>query len=165
MSVGERGVAEVVLRSWQSGDLPLLEGLLGDPAMTVHLGGPETPLQLRARHQRYLADRSSGLFAVELPAERRAVGWIGYWAKDWRGRPVWECGWSVLPAFQGRGIATAAARLLVERARADGRRRALHAFPSVENGASNAVCRKSGFELLGEVVVEFPPGNPMRCND
>jgi hypothetical protein len=31
----------VNIRPWSDGDLHLLERLLGDPAMNVHLGGPE----------------------------------------------------------------------------------------------------------------------------
>ena len=41
----------------------------------------------------------------------------------------------------------------------------MHAFPSVDNGPSNAICRKAGFALQDEVDVEYPPGHPMRCND
>ena len=36
-------------------DLDLMIALLGDPAMTEHLGGPETPEALRKRLDRYLA--------------------------------------------------------------------------------------------------------------
>jgi RimJ/RimL family protein N-acetyltransferase len=35
----------------------------------------------------------------------------------------------------------------------------MRAFPSVDNGASNAICRKLGFELLGELEFEYPPGH------
>jgi pyruvate/2-oxoglutarate dehydrogenase complex dihydrolipoamide dehydrogenase (E3) component len=35
--------ATVTLEPWGSGDLPLLERLMGDPRMTEHLGGPESP--------------------------------------------------------------------------------------------------------------------------
>ena len=41
----------------------------------------------------------------------------------------------------------------------------MHAFPSVDNGASNAVCAKLGFTLLEALEFEYPPGHPMRCND
>lgn len=34
---------QVVLRPWAAGDLELLERLMGDPRMTEHFGGPETP--------------------------------------------------------------------------------------------------------------------------
>jgi RimJ/RimL family protein N-acetyltransferase len=41
----------------------------------------------------------------------------------------------------------------------------VYAFPSVDNAPSNAICRKVGFELLGEKDFEYPPGNPLRCNE
>ena len=45
--------ATVTLEPWGSGDLPLLERLMGDPRMTEHLGGPESPEQLGDRQGRY----------------------------------------------------------------------------------------------------------------
>jgi hypothetical protein len=45
--------ATVTLQPWGSGDLPLLERLMGDPRMTEHLGGPESPDKLRERQGRY----------------------------------------------------------------------------------------------------------------
>lgn len=53
----------------------------------------------------------------------------------------------------------------MERARAEREHRYLLAYPSVHNGASNAVCRKAGFELLGEGDFEYPVGHMMRCNE
>jgi RimJ/RimL family protein N-acetyltransferase len=43
----------------------------------------------------------------------------------------------------------------------------MYAFPSVENVASNALCRKLGFTLLGDAEFEYPAGSgiSMRCND
>ena len=41
----------------------------------------------------------------------------------------------------------------------------MHAYPKVGNEASNAICRKAGFELLGECDFEYPKGHPIRCND
>ena len=43
--------------------------------------------------------------------------------------------------------------------------RFVHAFPSVENLASNAICRKAGFTLLEEADFEYPKGRWMRCYD
>lgn len=54
---------------------------------------------------------------------------------------------------------------MVERARAAGKHRFLHAFPSVDNAPSNSVCQKVGFTLLGAMDFEYPPGHPLRCND
>ena len=50
-------------------------------------------------------------------------------------------------------------------ARLERTRRFLHAFPSVANAPSNAICRKVGFTLIEACHVEYPPGHVMRCND
>jgi RimJ/RimL family protein N-acetyltransferase len=159
---------EVDLQLWSDGDLLLLQRLLGDPAMTEHLGGPETPQKIHERHERYLKGSRLGKdpqFVIVVGPERVAAGWIGYWEREWQDQLVWETGWSVLPEFQGKGVASQATHLLVERARADGKRRFIHAYPSVDNDPSNAICRKAGFTLQGEVDFEYPKGNFMRCND
>jgi hypothetical protein len=43
--------------------------------------------------------------------------------------------------------------------------RFMHAFPSVSNLASNAICRKLGFSLIEACEFEYPAGNFMMCND
>ncbi|MEV0720876.1 GNAT family protein, partial [Asanoa sp. NPDC050611] len=60
---------------------------------------------------------------------------------------------------------SAAVRAVIDAARADGRHQRLHAFPSVANAPSNAVCRKAGFTLVGETDFEYPPGHIMRSNN
>jgi RimJ/RimL family protein N-acetyltransferase len=139
---------------------------MGDPAMTIHLGGPESPAKIRERHERYC--RGSGkdrMFAIIVGPAHQAAGSVGYWERVWQGHPVWETGWSVLPEFQGQGVATRATAAVVERARAEGSHQFIHAFPSVDNGPSNSICRKLGFTLREEVEFEYPPGHLMRCND
>jgi RimJ/RimL family protein N-acetyltransferase len=159
--------AEVAIRPWSEGDLWLLQRLLGDPLMTEHIGGPETPDAIRARHERYLASDPStcGLFAMVVESEVEPVGWVGYWESTWHDEAVWECGWHVLPEWQGRGVATAATALALERAQEQGTHHHIHAFPSVDNAASNALCRTLGFVLLGEADVEYPLGSVMHSND
>lgn len=154
----------VRLERWSNGDLPLLEQLLGDPAMTEYLGGPESPEKIAERHERYLR-AESGLFKVVDEGSGMSVGWVGYWDKQWLDDDVYEIGWAVLPAFQGRGIAGNATAQALDAAKSDGRHRFVHAFPAVENAASNAICRKLGFTLLGEEEFEYPKGSFMRCND
>jgi RimJ/RimL family protein N-acetyltransferase len=156
------------LEPWGEGDLPLLRRIMGDPAMTEHLGGPETEEKLVERQGRYeqIDDTGTGrMFKIVDEASGEPAGSVGYWEKDWRDTTVWETGWSVPPKFQGRGIAGEATRQVIDAVRAEGRHRYLHAFPSVENAPSNAICRKLDFELLGALDFEFPPGHPMRCND
>jgi RimJ/RimL family protein N-acetyltransferase len=170
---GERqsdGPTPIAMRiePWGEGDFPLLEKLLGDPAMTEHLGGPESREKLVERQARYerLADSGDDrMFKIILEETGEAVGSVGYWEKTWRGEQMYETGWSVLPAFQGRGIASAATAQVIAAARSAGKHRYLHAFPSVDNAASNAVCRKLGFTLVEEFEFEYPPGTFMQCND
>ena len=154
----------VRLEPWTDRDLPLMTALLGDPAMTEHLGGPESPEKLAGRLERYVA-LEAGMFKIVDEATGEPVGSVGYWEREWRGGQVFETGWSVLPAFQGRGIAVAATAQAIALAAADGRHRFLHAFPSVENAPSNAICRRLGFELLGPQEFEYPKGHFMTCND
>jgi RimJ/RimL family protein N-acetyltransferase len=164
---GQAGRARVDIEPWTDADLELLRRI-NAPEMKKHLGGPETDEQLLVRHQRYLnfvPDGRGCMFRIVALPQREAVGSVGYAERIWQHEPVYEMGWNVLPPFQGRGIAAAAATAAVARARADGRHRCLHAFPSVDNPASNAVCRKAGFSLIGECDFEFPPGRLMRSND
>jgi len=159
--------ALIRLEPWTEEDFPLLVRL-NAPEMTEHLGGPETDEQLRRRHERYvrLADSTEAfIFKVVLESTGEVAGNVNFWEREWQGRPVYEMGWGVLPEFQGRGIASAAVANAIEVARSAGRRDTIHAFPSTENGPSNAICRKAGFELLGEAPFEYPKGHWMRCND
>ncbi len=163
--MSDHAVPQVFLRAWSSADAPLLARLLGDPETTHYIGGPESPEQLASRHQRYLDMTPPGeVCAVTLEPDGPGVGWVGYWESEWLGEAVWEAGWNVLPECQGRGIATAAVLQLLDRVAAEGTHPYVEAYPRIDNAASNAVCRKSGFELLEEVDVEYPPGSLMRAN-
>ncbi|MEU9865407.1 GNAT family N-acetyltransferase [Streptomyces sp. NPDC047971] len=159
----------VRLEPWSEDDFGLLRAM-NAPQLMEHLGGPESEEALLKRHRRYVdlsvAGTSAGrMFRIVLLPEAAAVGAIGFWEQQVDGEPVYETGWTVLPGFQGRGVATAATRAVAGLARAERSRRFLHAFPSTDNAPSNAVCRKAGFELLGARDVEYPPGHPLRCND
>ena len=158
----------VRLEPWGKGDLALLEQLVGDPQMMEHLGGPESREKIVERQARYerTADSETGrMFKVVDEASGEGVGSVGYWDKTWHGNEVYEIGWSVLPAFQGRGVAATATAQAITRARSDARHRFMHAFPSVDNAPSNAICRKLGFAFVEEAEFEYPKGNFMRCND
>jgi RimJ/RimL family protein N-acetyltransferase len=161
---------EVRIEPWGPGDLPLLQKLLGDPEMTQHLGGPESPEKIVERQSRYERLPGTGkgqMFRIVDSASGESVGSIGFWERETSEGLAYETGWSVLPAYQGRGFATSATAQLVERARAERKHRYLYAYPSVDNAPSNAICRKLGFELVGVTQYEYPrdSGNVLRCND
>jgi RimJ/RimL family protein N-acetyltransferase len=158
----------VVLHPWSEDDLPLIMKLMSDPDVMAHLGGPETVEQIERRNKRYAHLTENGvdqMFKVVLAATGEPVGKIGYWKKNWRDRLVYEMGWMVLPEYQGRGIATGAGRAVIDLVRQAKRFPFVHAFPSVSNPPSNAICRKLGFTLLEECGFEYPPGHTMMVND
>ena len=158
---------EVRLEPWDERALEF-ERMANVPEMKVHLGGIDTEQALLDRHERIrgiMRDGKGSMFLV-LPAQGKdPVGTVGYWEREWRGEPVYEMGWKVLPAYQGRGLAVAATKAALADAAAGGRLRWAHAFPKVGNEPSNAVCRKAGFVLLGECDFEYPPGTPIVSND
>ncbi|MEX1143533.1 MAG: GNAT family N-acetyltransferase [Anaerolineales bacterium] len=159
---------QLKLRPWEVGDLPLLERLMGDPDMTRYLGGPETPEKIRNRHEKYVAAKGTDhtrVFVVVTSPDSAPVASVIYWERDQQGGQVWEVGWATLPEFQGQGIASRATQMVSDRARAEKRHRYMYAFPSVDNAASNAICRKLGFELEKEEEFEYPKGHWMRCNN
>ena len=154
------------IEPWGEGNLELLQKCLGDPAMMEHLGGPESAEMIAERQARY-AQPDSKQFRIVDDAGGEGVGWVGYWERDGCDDQVYEIGWSVIPAFQGRGIAAAATREVIAIARSERTRRFVHAYPAVANAPSNALCRKLGFTLLGPYDFEYPKGSGsvMRCND
>ena len=166
MNAGRPGAERYLARlePWSRGDLPLLERLLGDPAMMEHLGGPEPAAKIASRQARY-EKPGSRMFKIVDQDSGEPAGWVGYWPRTWQRAEVFEIGWSVLPGVQGRGIAGSGAAQAVAAARGERKRRFVHAFPSVDHAASNAICRKLGFTLAAECDFEYPPGNVMRSND
>ncbi|MEU5973767.1 GNAT family N-acetyltransferase [Streptomyces sp. NPDC047315] len=169
----ESRATAVLIEPWSEDDLDLLRAI-NAPELMAHLGGPETEEKLLDRHRRYVAlsaagaDASAGqMYRIVVAATGEAAGGIGFWehVSTSDGLPMYETGWTVLAGFQGRGLASRATALVIGAARAAGRHRYLFAYPKVSNGASNAVCRKVGFELLGQVAMEYPPGHPITSNE
>jgi len=161
-------IVKVALQPWSDDDLGMLEKLMSDPNMMAHLGGPEGEEQILKRHQRYLRLSESGhdhMFKIIWRPASEAAGSVGYWERIWQGRLIFEIGWSVLPAYQGRGIATRAAGAAIAHARLMYRHRFIHAFPSISNAPSNAICRKLGFSFIEACQFEHPPGNIIKVND
>lgn len=138
-----------------------------DPRVMAEVGGPWTVEEARATHRRRIAsiaDHGTWWFTVMPEDGGRPVGTMGVWASEVGGHAVSEAGWMILPEHQGRGHASEALRLLLDLARRDGKWGDIHAYPGVTNAPSNALCRKSGFELVGTLKVEYA-GRPLEVND
>ena len=122
-----------------------------DPRAMAELGGPWPAEKARATHAQRVSgalDSAHWSFSIVPDPAIGPVGFIGVWASEWAGEALSETGWMVLPEHQGNGYASAALGAILERARTDDRWGDIHAFPGVTNGASNALCRKFGFEQL-----------------
>jgi RimJ/RimL family protein N-acetyltransferase len=159
-------VTDFRLERWDE-RAPELQRRANTPQMQSFLAGVEPEEALVSRHRRILegmADGTTEMFLIVVDGAG-PVGSVGYWEKEWQGGLVYEFGWKVLPGFQGRGLAGRALTRTLAHAAGRDRIRWGHAFPRVDNAASNALCRRTGFELLGEVDFEFPKGNPLRCHD
>jgi RimJ/RimL family protein N-acetyltransferase len=154
------------LRVYAEEDLALTEALECDPEVMRELGGPVTKESAGQTHRKRVAivEEDPWYFAIVPDEGGPPAGEIGIWKSEWQGEPVDEAGWMILPAFQGRGIASAALGMLIDRLRSDGGRSdRIHAFPGITNAPSNALCRKHGFEHLGESEVKFRD-RPLRVN-
>jgi RimJ/RimL family protein N-acetyltransferase len=139
-------------------DLWLTLELEMDPDVMSELGGPRPREELDEVHERRLNTKIDGedwWFKIVPGPGDEPAGTIGMWPATHGEGEIYEVGWMVLPAHQGRGIASEALAMLIDRVRADGRFDAIHAFPGATNAPSNALCRKFGFELLDETEVTF----------
>jgi RimJ/RimL family protein N-acetyltransferase len=150
----------MILRDVTPDDVETYVRMRCDPVMMAELGGPLP----RAGMERVVArqaaataeDRSWIQMIVPEPADPDAVaGQVTLFRHQLEAGPISEIGWMVLPEYQGHGLATAATRLLLERAGRDGRWGTVHAFPTVNNGPSNGICRALGFTLAGRRDIDF----------
>ncbi|MET3194960.1 GNAT family N-acetyltransferase [Bacillus sp. OAE603] len=152
---------------WTSSDLHLLY-LLNTPNMMKYLGGPESNEHILSRHNLYLelgAQKKGQMFTIMIQPLQLIVGSVGYWEKVWRNETIYEMGWNVLPEYQGNGIATLAVEKAMAILKRNSKHHFLHAFPSIHNFASNAVCRKLHFSLIGQCDFEYPRGRWMKSNN
>ncbi|MFS0838558.1 GNAT family N-acetyltransferase [Paenibacillus sp. 1P03SA] len=152
------------IRPWSDDDFSLLQRMNTDD-MWAHLGGPETEAAVASRHKRYLKLEPGKVRMFTILSDDDTVGNVGYWMQNWRDQNIFEVGWGVLPEFQGRGIAFTATSAMLTILRNDVPGAIVYAFPDVSNSASNAICRKLGFSLVGETEVEFPAGSWMKSNE
>jgi RimJ/RimL family protein N-acetyltransferase len=151
----------VALAAYTDADLALTTALETDPAVMRELGGPIDAARLPAIHRRRLDD--PWWFKVVAGPGGPPRGPIGVWETEHDGATLHETGWMVLPAHQGRGVASAALTLLLERVRPEPSIPSVHAFPPVTNAPSNALCRKFGFTLVDEADFVYA-GRTLRCN-
>lgn len=161
---GDVRPGEVSVRRYKDADLCLMRALNTDEVW-AHLGGAESEEKMLTRHRLFLAGVAGGTQMFVIEAAGTVVGNVGYWQIDHRGEAVYEMGWMVLAQFWGQGFASRGTVAAIEALRQEAVRDAIHAFPPLANPASNGVCRRAGFRLVGEMESEYPKGHVMRVND
>jgi len=152
--------ARLGFRHWVSDDLPLAEGLWGDPQVTRFLGGP-FPGGAASRLESEMAlQRSRGIqyWPIFLLAGGAHVGCCGLRPYD-QEHGIPELGYHLRPQFWGQGLAPEAAGAVIDYAFGSLAVHGLFAGHPAENQRSGRVLLKLGFEYQGMKV--YPPSGVM----
>ena len=138
----------LAFRPWTGMDLELAESLWSDAESTRLIGGPFTPEQCAARLRRELAAQRDHrfqywpIFRLEDGAHVGICGLRPYKPSQ----RIHELGFQLRREYWGRGLATEAARAVIEHAFGPLGAAALFAGHHPENDASRRVLAKLGFE-------------------
>ncbi|MFH8788173.1 GNAT family N-acetyltransferase [Streptomyces roseoverticillatus] len=149
----------LTLRRWRADDLDPMAAVNADPEVMRWIGDGsvqdrERTSEAIASWEREWDERGVGLFAVEVRQSRRLAGFAGLSVPSYLPEilPAVELGWRLGRPFWGRGLATEAARAVLDFAFRD---RGLARVVSVHNAgndASAAVLRKLGMRRERETT-------------
>ncbi|MBE4741863.1 MULTISPECIES: GNAT family N-acetyltransferase [Streptomyces] len=152
--------ARLRLRPWRDDDLDLLAEMHADPEVMRYVGdgSVRTRDETAAWLNRIRADgeeQGHGLFAVELRETGELTGWTGTAVPNFLPEvlPAVEIGWRLARRFWGHGIATEAARAVLEHAFDGVGLDRILSICNVDNTASESVMRKLGMHLDRETTV------------
>jgi RimJ/RimL family protein N-acetyltransferase len=140
----------LLLRPLQMVDFESWAAFMADPEATRFLGGAQ-PRALAWRGFMTMAGawhlQGFSMFSVIERSSQRWVGRLGPWMPD--GWPGTEVGWGIIRDCWGRGYAVEGATAAIDWAFDElGWSEVIHAIDPT-NGASQAVARKLGSELIG----------------
>lgn len=105
----------LTLRGWRETDIDGYAALMGDPVASRFIGGPLSMDDAWRKMACYVGHwhwRGYGPFVLEDKTSGRFAGFCGPWFPF--GWPEAEISWSLLPAYQGRGLASEAAARALE---------------------------------------------------
>jgi [ribosomal protein S5]-alanine N-acetyltransferase len=134
-------------RRWSEDDLPLARQLWGDPEVTRLIGGPFADAGIQARLSREIAQQASHgvqYWPIFLHEDGAFVGCCGLRPYP-QGERVYELGFHLRSAFQGRGLATEAAHAAIAHAFDECEATGLFAGHHPDNAASARLLEKLGF--------------------
>jgi len=160
----------LLLRRWRPDDLAPFAAMNADPDVRRYFPGLLTREQSDASVARFdaaLARDGFGLFALELPGEAAFIGFTGLTRVtfDAHFTPAVEIGWRLATAYQGRGLATEAARACLDLAFNTLGLSEIVAFTVPGNAASRRVMERLGMAHDSRDDFDHPhvpPHDPLR---
>ncbi|MDE2143563.1 MAG: GNAT family N-acetyltransferase [Elusimicrobia bacterium] len=152
------------LEDFSLNDFELVESLLSDPAGMADLGGPLTRDEVAKAMKNFVdaVETEEGWIHKIMPGESSdPAGLVFLWDRPWGDGAISEVSVQILPKYQGRGLAKAAAKAVLARALAEGRCKSVHSFPPAVSARAQALCASLGFRKLERCELPFG-GKPVR---
>ena len=142
----------LLLRDWRESDRAAFAALNADPVVMRHFPAPLSRAasdafldRIGAHHRRH----GFGIRAVEVDGALAGMCGLARVSFEAPFTPAVEIGWRFLPAFQGRGLATEAARLCLAEGFGPLRLDRIVAFTSPENERSWRLMERLGMRRAG----------------
>lgn len=152
------------LEDFSLNDFELAASLLSDPAGMADLGGPLTRDDIAKAMKNFVdaVETEEGWIHKIMPDRSTdAAGLVYLWDRPWGDGAISEISVQILPKHQGQGLAKAAVTAVLARALAEGRCKAVHAFPPAASAAAQGLCGSLGFLKLERCELPFG-GKPVR---
>lgn len=111
----------LLLRQWEAKDREPFAHINADPRVMKFMPACLTREQSDAMIDRievHFREHGFGLFATELVAEQRLIGYVGLFVPRFQAHftPCFEIGWRLASEYWGRGLATEAAKAVTDSA-------------------------------------------------
>jgi RimJ/RimL family protein N-acetyltransferase len=140
-------------RMLRASDFPTYETWCADIDVMRYIGGKTLERALAWRHLSNLVGHwallGHGYYGVEEKATNALIGRVGFTSQP--GWPGFELGWTIAPAYQGRGYATEAARMLLEYAFQELDQPHVISIIHADNTPSRKVAERLGQRVEGDI--------------
>jgi ribosomal-protein-alanine N-acetyltransferase len=139
----------LILRRWQDSDREPFAEMNADPRVMEFFSDVltrEESDRLIESIESHFDNRGFGLFATELKAEQKLIGFIGLHVASFQAHftPCVEIGWRIAAPYWGKGLATEGSREVIRYAFEWLRLESLVSFTVPENVASRRLMEKLG---------------------
>lgn len=139
----------LLLRRWRPDDVEAFVAMNADPEVMRYLAGPmtrEASVDQLARFEARFEEQGFGFWCVEVPGETSCAGFTGLNVPRFHApfMPCVEIGWRLTVPWWGKGIATEAARAVLDHAFTTLALDEIVAFTTEANTRSRAVMERLG---------------------